>query len=86
MTYQLQGLQRSIQEAWHAEAVGRDVEVLVDGPSRRRAWELSGRTSGNTVVNFGGPSDWIGQLVHVRVTDATPNSLRGTAITEKPAC
>ncbi len=26
--------------------------VLVDATSRRREWELSGRTSGNTVVNF----------------------------------
>ena len=28
--------------------------VLVDSRSRRRDWELSGRTSGNTVVNFAG--------------------------------
>ena len=28
--------------------------VLVDARSRRRDWELSGRTSGNTVVNFPG--------------------------------
>ena len=34
--------------------IGRIETVLVDARSRRRDWELSGRTSGNTVVNFTG--------------------------------
>ena len=38
-------------------AVGRVEPVLVDSRSRRRDWELSGRTSGNTVVNFTGDAD-----------------------------
>ena len=37
--------------------------VLVDATSRRREWELTGRTSGNTVVNFPGPPEWLGRLV-----------------------
>jgi tRNA-2-methylthio-N6-dimethylallyladenosine synthase len=74
---QLQALQREIQSQWHAQAVGTTVEVLVDSASRRRAWELAGRTSGNTVVNFPGPADWRGHLVPVLVTAAGPNSLRG---------
>ena len=53
--------------------------VLVDARSRRRDWELSGRTSGNTIVNFEGPPEWIGQIVTVRITGANPNSLRGDA-------
>lgn len=73
----LQQLQREIQLQWHASMVGREVEVLVDGPSRRRAWELAGRTSGNTIVNFPGPESLIGALVRVRVTEGGPNSLRG---------
>ena len=48
--------------------------------SRRRDWELSGRTSGNTVVNFAGDPDWIGRMIMVRVTDANPNSLRAEAV------
>jgi tRNA-2-methylthio-N6-dimethylallyladenosine synthase len=52
-------------------------DVLVDSTSRRRAWELSGRTSGNTVVNFPGPARWMGRLVPVRITAANPNSLKG---------
>jgi tRNA-2-methylthio-N6-dimethylallyladenosine synthase len=52
----------------------------VDARSRRREWELSGRTSGNTVVNLAGPAEWIGQMVPVRITAANPNSLKGEAI------
>jgi tRNA-2-methylthio-N6-dimethylallyladenosine synthase len=73
----LQGLQRKIQSGLHEEAVGMLETVLVDSRSRRRDWELSGRTSGNTVVNFTGDRTLIGQLVPVRITGANPNSLRG---------
>jgi tRNA-2-methylthio-N6-dimethylallyladenosine synthase len=73
----LQSLQREIQGELHQEAVGRVETVLVDSHSRRRDWELSGRTSGNTVVNFSGSGDLIGRLVAVRITAANPNSLRG---------
>ncbi len=73
----LQARQREIQLARHESMVGRVEEVLVDGPSRRRDWELAGRTSGNTIVNFSGPAAWRGRLVPVRITEAAPNSLRG---------
>jgi tRNA-2-methylthio-N6-dimethylallyladenosine synthase len=75
----LQALQRAQQVARHEAMVGRVETVLVDGPSRRRAWEVAGRTDGNTIVNFAGPADWRGRLVPVRVTAAAPNSLRGEA-------
>jgi len=75
----LQALQQDIQGQWFASAVGVRETVLVDGVSRRRGSELSGRTSGNTVVNFPGPPDWIGRLVDVHITAAAPNSLRGEA-------
>jgi tRNA-2-methylthio-N6-dimethylallyladenosine synthase len=73
----LQALQADIQRALYQASVGSTVEVLVDSTSRRRAWELAGRTSGNTVVNFPGPREWFGQVVPVRITGAGPNSLRG---------
>jgi tRNA-2-methylthio-N6-dimethylallyladenosine synthase len=76
----LQGLQRTIQGELFAEAVGRIEPVLVDATSRRRDWELSGRTSGNTVVNFPGDPAWVGEIIRVRITGANPNSLRGEAI------
>ncbi len=76
----LKALQKDIQTELHEAAVGKTFDVLVDSRSRRRNWELSGRTSGNTVVNFAGRPEWIGQLVTVRITAANPNSLRGEAV------
>jgi tRNA-2-methylthio-N6-dimethylallyladenosine synthase len=73
----LQALQKDIQGELHLAAVGRVVDVLVDSRSRRRAWELSGRTGGNTVVNFCGDASCIGRTVPVLITAANPNSLRG---------
>ena len=76
----LQALQKEIQGALYAAAVGRACEVLVESRSRRRDWELSGRTSGNTVVNFSGDAAWIGRIVPVRITAANPYSLRGESL------
>jgi len=73
----LQTLQRGIQAQLHATALGRTLDVLVDSRSRRRAWELSGRTSGNTVVNFAGDPAHIGRVVPIRIVAANPNSLKG---------
>ena len=75
----LQALQKKIQGEIFSESIGHTVDVLVDSRSARREWELSGRTSGNTVVNFAGQKDWIGRIVPVRITGANPNSLRGEA-------
>ena len=77
----LQSLQKQVQGELFAAAVGRSFDVLVDARSRRRAWELSGRTSGNTVVNFSGDPEWIGRTLPVRITAANPNSLKGEAVT-----
>jgi tRNA-2-methylthio-N6-dimethylallyladenosine synthase len=83
----LQALQREIQTELHEAAVGSVVNVLVDSTSRRQHAELSGRTMGNTVVNFPVPADtssdhraWIGRTVPVRITRGGPHSLRGEAV------
>ena len=88
----LQALQREIQTTLHEAAVGTVVDVLVDSTSRRQDGELSGRTTGNTVVNFRAPADtpsgdrsWIGRTVPVRITRGGPHSLRGEAISWRPA-
>jgi tRNA-2-methylthio-N6-dimethylallyladenosine synthase len=75
----LQALQREIQQGIHDGLVGSTVEVLADASSRRRDTELSGRTSGNTVVNFPGHPSRIGTLVPVAIRRAGPNSLWGEA-------
>jgi tRNA-2-methylthio-N6-dimethylallyladenosine synthase len=73
----LQETQKGIQRSLFEAAVGRVERVLVDAQSRRRAWELAGRTSGNTVVNFEGDPGLMGRIVAVRITAANPNSLKG---------
>lgn len=82
----LQDTQKAIQSRHHARLVGTDVEVLVDSVSRRRDTELSGRTSGNTVVNFPGDPGQLGSLVKVRVERSGPNSVWGriTACLDTP--
>jgi tRNA-2-methylthio-N6-dimethylallyladenosine synthase len=81
----LQALQKEIQGALFAAAVGRTERVLIEARSRRRDWELSGRTSGNTVVNLPGEPSWVGQIVPVTITGANPNSLRGQAVLDTAA-
>jgi tRNA-2-methylthio-N6-dimethylallyladenosine synthase len=75
----LQALQRQIQRELFDAMVGRTLPVLVDGFSRRRPGELSGRTSGNTVVNFPGVPSALGRLVPVEIRRSGPNSVWGEA-------
>ena len=58
----LQALQRDIQTRLHERAIGSTVPVLVDSASRRDGSDVSGRTSGNTVVNCRVPA--IGSAAH----------------------
>ena len=77
--YALQELQKEIQAALHARAIGRTFEVLVDSVSRRRETELSGRTTGNTVVNFPGDPEQLGAMALVEIERAGAHSLWGRA-------
>ena len=77
---ELQARQRAIQLDLHTAVVGSEQEVLVDSTSRRRDWEVSGRTSGNTVVNFAGSPESVGAFVHVRITRGGPHSLSGERV------
>jgi tRNA-2-methylthio-N6-dimethylallyladenosine synthase len=76
----LQALQRDIQLELNAALVGRTEDVLVDSASRRRATELSGRTSSNVVVNLPGEAAWIGQTLPVHIERAGPHSVWGRAV------
>jgi tRNA-2-methylthio-N6-dimethylallyladenosine synthase len=69
--------------------LGRTVEVLVDGQSRKSAREVQGRTRCNRVVNFEAHDEVApGDVVPIRVTEVLPHSLRGTlaAQPEETAC
>jgi tRNA-2-methylthio-N6-dimethylallyladenosine synthase len=60
----------------NAERVGGIEEVLVEGTSRTDPSLLRGRTRRNTTVNFAGTAV-PGELVDVRIEDATSTTLRG---------
>ena len=57
--------------------VGRDVEVLVEGPSRTDPTRLRGRSRHNKAVNFEGTAA-PGELVDVAIASATSQTLLGT--------
>ncbi|MHB1666889.1 tRNA (N6-isopentenyl adenosine(37)-C2)-methylthiotransferase MiaB [Thiomonas sp.] len=80
----LQTLQARIEanaQAISQAMVGTRQQVLVEGPSRKNAAELQGRSANNRIVNFAVPahraSDLVGALLDVRITAAMPHSLRG---------
>ncbi|TXH25805.1 MAG: TRAM domain-containing protein, partial [Elusimicrobia bacterium] len=57
--------------------LGSTQRVLVEGPSRRDANELTGRTENMRKVNFAGDLRMTGQFVDVLITGVMANSLRG---------
>ncbi len=62
--------------------VGQDVEVLVEGPSRRNPDRLEGRTSCNKIVVFEGHSSHVGRLIRLRVERASATTLYGEPMLE----
>jgi tRNA-2-methylthio-N6-dimethylallyladenosine synthase len=56
--------------------VGTVQRILVEGPSRRDAFELMGRTECNRVVNFTGERRLIGNMVDARITETRTYTLR----------
>jgi len=79
----LQILQQRINQ--NAQQIARNMlhteqRILVEGPSKKDANELTGRTENNRVVNFEGTPDMIGEFVDVEVTSVYSNSLRGKLI------
>src|SRR5205814_8807247 len=59
--------------------------ILVEGPSRKDASELMGRTECNRIVNFKGQPRLIGQMIDVTITQAYPHSLRAEVLTAEDA-
>ncbi|MDY7545132.1 tRNA (N6-isopentenyl adenosine(37)-C2)-methylthiotransferase MiaB [Glaciimonas sp. CA11.2] len=79
----LQHLQAAIQANTiriSEEMIGTVQRILVEGPSKKDAEELQGRSENNRVVNFdGGPNGarLIGQLIDVTITESYKYTLRG---------
>ena len=71
----------------HERLVGRNVEILCEGPSRTNAARLMGRTRTNKIVVFEGNQEHIGEIFDVTVQQANGFSLYGTPVvqTSSPA-
>src|SRR5450830_920346 len=85
----LQHLQAVVQDNANKisqSMVGSIQRILVEGPSKKDASELQGRTENNRVVNFAigagiAPASMTGQLVEVRITESFNYTLRGELVT-----
>ena len=89
----LLAIQTENSRADHRAQVGRVVEVLVEGPSRRDSsnpgrrsmdvFQLTGRSMTDHIVVFDGTERLIGQTVRVKVDDASPFTLYGEVVTDE---
>lgn len=88
-------LQRNISHELHRELVGRTVQVLCEsqakldradaslvtlGKKNPHIVQLMGRTGGDHIVHFSGPSSLIGTLLDVTVTEGRPLSMSGVIV------
>jgi tRNA-2-methylthio-N6-dimethylallyladenosine synthase len=75
-----QDRQRELSLAWHRAHEGREVDVLVEGPSAHDAGVVCGRTSQHVMVNFVGEEALVGRTVRVRGTRGFTHSVRGERV------
>ena len=77
----LAALQQKINnnaQRFSRQMVGSVQKILIERESRKDATQISGRTENNRVVNLTGPQELIGEFINVTITEALPNSLRGS--------
>lgn len=61
----------------YAACVGRQVEILVEGPSKRNPARMMGRTRSNKIVLFEGSERHRGQIMDLKITRAGSFTLYG---------
>ena len=75
-------LQNELSLASNRREIGKTVEVLVEGFSKRSHKDMFGRTSQYKTVVFPRAGRHIGELVQVRVLEASAATLRGEIVEE----
>jgi len=73
------GLSESIISTHLAAMVGSTQQVLVEGPSKSRPENMTGRSERNEIVHITGASelDLVGRMVDVEIVEAYKHSLLG---------
>ena len=75
----LQDLQSGITLEKHQDLEGEELEVLIDGISKKGG-QLTGRTDTNIVVNFKSDNKLLGRLVKVKIQKGFAHSLQGELV------
>lgn len=75
---ELEAVQKRSQAASQKRYIGTSLNVLVEKKSRFSNTQVSGHSTCHKVVNFEGPSELLGQIVTVKITEIKSNSLFGT--------
>ena len=76
--HRLQELQEKISGKKNEGLVNQEVEVLVEGPSKKVPLRLYGRTRTNKIVIFEGVEELVGKLIKVRIKEVGPWTLFGS--------
>ncbi len=87
----LLALQDAISQEDNQPFVGRNVEVLVEGPSKASeksgvegpVLQLTGRTPCDRIVVFDGTRRLVGQMIQVAIDDCTAHTLIGHVVTRQ---
>jgi len=79
----VQNFQREISLAKNRRRIGAIEEILVDGSSKLKNGQIMGRTRNNRIVNVTSSENVVGQLLPIRITGASANSLLGEVLWDK---
>ncbi len=75
----LNRVMKDIAKNRNVERIGKTESVLVEGYNEKKN-NYYGRTRGNKNIHFEGDSSLLGQIIDVKVTEATSSSLRGEVL------
>jgi tRNA-2-methylthio-N6-dimethylallyladenosine synthase len=83
-------IQNEISEAQNRDFVGKEVDVLVEGPSKKSQrkptdgplTQLTGRTHCDRIVVFEGSERLIGEIVKISIYDTFPHTMIGQVVTQ----
>ena len=72
--------QNRISTEIYKSLIGGQVEVLIEGTSRKNPSRLTGRTRDNKIAVFNGETELIGNIINLKVDDANIHTLYCSAI------
>ncbi|VAX20383.1 tRNA-i(6)A37 methylthiotransferase [hydrothermal vent metagenome] len=70
-------LQKEITDKKYGKWVGEEVEILVEGRSKKERARYTGRTPQNLIVHFQSDIDYTGEIINIRIDRAGKYSLDG---------